>query len=124
MDENIIKIRDQQQEIIEKMKIHIKNLEELQCEMNEKIENFKVSRPEYNYQSESEEDDEWYNNLSDDDFDNESYDDFNPENANISLNLIKDLGMSGYKNIVDSLKNEDNWVPPSRSGIDNSKPLI
>lgn len=127
MDDNIKKCWDQQQEIINKLKLHIEKLEELQSEMNGKIENFKVSVAESKYQSESEDDDseEWDDeDLSEYDFENDSDGEFNPENANISLNLIKDLGMSGYKNMVDSLKNEDKWVPPTRSGLNNSKPLI
>ena len=87
--------------------------------MNENLENFNVSKAESKYQSDSDDED-----LSEYDFENDSNDEFNPENANISLNLIKDLGMSGYKNMVDSLKNEDKWVPPTRSSLNNSNPLI
>ena len=126
MNENIKKCWDQQQEIINKLKLHIEKLEDLQYEMNEKLENFKVSTTESKYQSDSDnESEEWDDeDLSEYDFENDYNDEFNPENANISLNLIKDLGMSGYKNMVDSLKNEDKWVPPTRSGLNNSNPLV
>ena len=89
------------------MKINIKNLKELQCEMNENLGNFNVSKAESKYQSDSNDDDseDWNDeDLSEYDFENDSDDGFNPEDANISLNLIKDLEMSGYKNMVDSLK--------------------
>ena len=60
MDDNIKKCWDQQQEIITKLKLHIEKLEELQSEMNGKIENFQELKAESKYQNDSEDDESWY----------------------------------------------------------------
>jgi hypothetical protein len=73
-----------------------------------------------------------------DDSDNESYGneydigfnidekDMTDSLLNISPNLLNDLGMqnSETKESMDNHLQQDEWFPPKRPGLDNSRPLI
>lgn len=103
------KLFEKQKVIIERMKKDIEILEKIQKD----FESQKEFIEDYDHDNNSFNDTDSYYSESD----NES---INFDESNISDNLRLALGL-GTKS---DFHNDLSWTPPSRSGLDNSQPLI
>lgn len=104
---------EQQQVIIERIKRDIKKLEDLHNEVNETKVEMDDNTSESVFDEES-----LYLYLSGEDEDEDEEEHF--DETNMSNNLRIALGLGRKSDCYNNLS----WTPPSRSGLDNSEPLL
>lgn len=102
---------EKQKVIIERMKKDIEFLEKIQKDFESQTEYIE----DYDHDNNSFNDSESY--YTESDSDNESID---FDESNISNNLRLALGLGTKSDFYNGLS----WTPPSRSGLDNSQPII